>query len=64
MAGLSLRGGGVDTGLVAGDLSPSLDGSVMTRGDVGVSLILFNGSGVRLLTLAGGVGFGPFGLIL
>ena len=38
--------------------------SLITDCDVGVNLSFFRGSGVRLLTLVGGAGFGPLGAAL
>ena len=61
---LSLRGGGVVGLLATAGLSPDPDTSSMVVGETGVIFSFFFGSGVRLLTLVGGGGFGPRGLVL
>ena len=66
LAGLSLRGGGVVGIAVAADLLSVVIvvavASLIVGGAWGVTLSFLKGSGVRLLTRAGGAGLGPLGL--
>ena len=49
-------------GFVPADVFSGSVVSLIADCDIGVNLSFFRGSGVRLLTLVGGAGFGPLGV--